>query len=129
PVIVKFQCEVPAGIFDCALSSLDWAKDISPSLKSVAKPDNCLRLMTRFHRLDDLASIPLSAVRKTGHTLTTNSLDEMLIRSTFDSIDVPPRRSNTFLRFIVGQRITPETKSLSTRAGKALPCSDFAYAM
>ncbi len=109
PVLVEFPCDVPESLVDTALSSIDWATDALPDLQVVMPPDDSLHLIARFHRFDELLAIPLSALRKAGHSLATHAAQETLVRYPFTTVDVPLRNAPTFLRFLVGQRKTTGT--------------------
>ncbi|MDY7574414.1 hypothetical protein [Actimicrobium sp. CCI2.3] len=126
PVLVEFPYDVPESLIDAALSSIDWKADVLPGLQAVKSSDDSLRLIARFHRLDELLAIPFSALRKAGHSLATHAAHETLVPSPFTTVDVPLRNAPTFLRFLVGQRsvtgpaLMPELSMLSSRLQQAL---------
>jgi hypothetical protein len=104
PALVEFPYDVPESLVDAALSSIDWKADVLPGLQAVKSSDDSLRLIARFHRLDELLAIPLSALRKAGHSLANHAAHQTLVPSPFKTADVPLRNAPTFLRFLVGQR-------------------------
>lgn len=104
PVLVEFGCDIPESLVDAALSSIDWKADVLLGLQAMISSDDSLRLMAHFHRPDELLAMPLSALRKAGHSLATHAAHDTLVPSLFKTVDAPLRNAPTFLRFLLGQR-------------------------
>lgn len=100
-VLMRLTHDVPGGVIEHALKSMPWPDTLS-SLLWPRHGRAHRQLIKRFHSFEDIAGLPLSKLR--NHTLRLagmHSKGEPLV-SPFPAIDGPLRRSNIFLRYLVG---------------------------
>lgn len=110
-VITTFDEAVPVSQFETALEGLMWSTELGQYLREKCAQASNLTILPRFFRIDEIDSVPLSAVRRSAFSLAGASGDAQSASHPFLKMTGSLKRSAAFLRYLIGHQNVTEQAS------------------
>ena len=111
PILVTFEDEVPETQIDNALDRLGWSGHIAKQLFKNNHTTSRVMLLPRFFKFCDLRNAPFSQIYKGALTLAAVNPKLVVPQHPFIVNVSTSKRSNIFLRYLVGHRTLYNSES------------------